>query len=29
VGEHNEQLYGDLLGLGPDDLRKLRMKMVI
>ena len=23
VGEHNEAVYGDLLGLTPDDLRKL------
>ena len=29
IGEHNEQVYGELLGLEPADLRRLRMKMVL
>jgi len=29
VGEHNEQVYGELLGLEPADLRRLKLKMVI
>ncbi len=29
LGEHNEDVYGELLGLEPADLRRLRMKMVI
>ena len=23
-GEHNDEIFGDLLGLSPDDLRRLR-----
>jgi crotonobetainyl-CoA:carnitine CoA-transferase CaiB-like acyl-CoA transferase len=29
VGEHNQQVYGELLGLEPADLRRLKLKMVI
>jgi len=29
VGEHNEQVYGELLGLDAAELRRLKMKMVI
>ncbi len=29
IGEHNEQIYGGLLGLEPADLRRLKMKMVL
>jgi benzylsuccinate CoA-transferase BbsE subunit len=29
IGEHNEQVYGDLLGLDAADLRRLKMKMVL
>lgn len=29
LGEHNEDVYGELLGLEPAELRRLRMKMVI
>lgn len=29
IGEHNEQVYGELLGLDAAELRRLKMKMVI
>jgi crotonobetainyl-CoA:carnitine CoA-transferase CaiB-like acyl-CoA transferase len=29
VGEHNEQVYGELLGLDAAELRRLKLKMVI
>ena len=29
VGEHSEEVYGDVLGLDPDDIVKLRRTMVI
>ena len=29
IGEHNEQVYGELLGLEPPDLRRLKMRMVL
>ncbi|MGE5595939.1 MAG: CaiB/BaiF CoA transferase family protein [Hyphomicrobiales bacterium] len=29
IGEHNEQVYGELLGLDAAELRRLRMRMVI
>lgn len=29
LGEHNEQVYGELLGLTSDDLRRLRLKLAI
>ena len=29
VGEHNEAVYGELPGLGPDEIRRLRRTMVI
>jgi len=29
VGEHNEQVYGELLGLDAGELRRLRMRMVV
>jgi crotonobetainyl-CoA:carnitine CoA-transferase CaiB-like acyl-CoA transferase len=28
-GEHNEQVYGELLGLEPAEIRRLRMRMVL
>src|SRR5207302_543578 len=29
AGEHNQEVYGDLLGLDAAELRRLRMRMVI
>jgi benzylsuccinate CoA-transferase BbsE subunit len=29
IGEHNEDVYGELLGIEPAELRRMRMKMVI
>ncbi len=29
AGEHNEQVYGELLGLAPADLRRLKLRMVL
>jgi crotonobetainyl-CoA:carnitine CoA-transferase CaiB-like acyl-CoA transferase len=29
LGEHNEQVYGELLGIQPAELRRLRLKMVV
>jgi crotonobetainyl-CoA:carnitine CoA-transferase CaiB-like acyl-CoA transferase len=29
IGEHNEQVYGELLGLNAADLRKLKLRMAI
>ncbi len=29
IGEHNEQVYGELLGLEPAELKRLRMRMVV
>lgn len=29
AGEHNEQVYGELLGLEPAELRRMKLKMVI
>ena len=29
IGEHNEQVYGELLGLDESELRRMRLKMVV
>jgi crotonobetainyl-CoA:carnitine CoA-transferase CaiB-like acyl-CoA transferase len=29
IGEHNQQVYGELLGLSEGDLRRLKMRMVV
>lgn len=29
IGEHNQQVYGEMLGLEPQDLRRLKLRMVL